>query len=239
MKSVNKHNTRQLTKFMLSFLIIVVIASVLIIRLTPFGAATSPDSISYLNAAQNIRLISLIFPFLTMILFLTAYKAWHAHHRSWVNMPLLIGSTMLIVMIATKGILTYQHALESWQQHDSPRFFLNTEHIYNNFTMPVEKNFLRFVVSKLNNNRNGSIVTELPKVFEFLTGVKAKQFPTDTITFEKIRTINTIKNGMLVLTSQTSMDRLVAYYGDNVELPVISQYLRYNLFVVPIPLPMR
>ena len=47
-------DTRQLTKFMLSFLIIVVIASVLIIRLTPFGAATSPDSISYLNAAQNI-----------------------------------------------------------------------------------------------------------------------------------------------------------------------------------------
>ena len=47
-------NTYQFNEYII-FLAIIVISSILITTLTPYGAATTPNSINYLEAAKNIN----------------------------------------------------------------------------------------------------------------------------------------------------------------------------------------
>ena len=185
--------------------------------------------------AIDIRLISLIFPFLLIILFLTASRSWQTHN--WRKLPLLTGSGMLIIMIAVQGISTYKGTLTSWQQHGSPNLPMNIKYSYNNFTKPPDKNLLQYIIQKLNNGKIETAVTERPKIFSFTARIKAKKFPSSTITPETIATINSIKNGVLILTSKHSLDNLIAYYGNKEKLPILTQYLKYNLLVITLPLP--
>ena len=147
---------------------------------------------------------------------------------------------MLIIMILFKGILVYQHILISWQKYNSPNIPLSVNKgPYNNFTFPLNRNLFKYITYNLDKDKTVTFISERPRILNFMTGVKTKQFPSSIITNQQILSINSIKNGIIILIEANPINRLNNYYENKVKLSFMPQYLKYNVFVLSSPLSIK
>lgn len=188
------------------------------------------------------RFISIIVPLLIIICFTICYKLWYEFSRTLLNKLAFGGITLLLLMITSQGITTYQTTLSNWQTYGQPGFLATKKidgknEVFGNANIPLAKNIIKFTGIHLDEQKHRIFITERPHIFKFSTGLEARQFPTE-ITTEVIQQINFYgKDGFLFLTEPASLQHLINYYGTDIVQSLKTDYLPYKLFIIPLPLP--
>lgn len=168
----------------------------------------------------------------------------------WQQGVLLAVSTAVMVILLGQGVHFYQSQLQFLRESGQVRFWAFPRQPYNNFTYaPTVPQLAMPMLQDLLVSKPQAIVTERPAHLLFLAGINPQAvphthfrlFPDVAVTTDTIKTLNASgKTGWLLLTNyRNSFDRLLQYYqGDLSRLSLQSQYLRHQVWIMPLPLPL-
>ena len=201
-------------------------------------------SISTFDAIDT-RLISPAWPFVIIILAIIFSIGWDSRVHI-VGVLLLLGSSILIFPIINQHYEIYNEVvtnLNNNQRHHQQilGFKMNNKKPYNDiFRGQNWTTFKNMIYDLKQINEIDLLITEKPKHFQFLSGIRSRKFPSDNITDDTIKLINeSADKGLILIMRQQSIQNLNSYYKFNIKKLNFNQnfFIKYGAFLVPLPLP--
>ena len=199
-------------------------------------------SISSFDAIDT-RLISPAWPFVIIILALIFNYGWNS--RNYIFSVLFFTSSIILILpIINQHYEVYTKVvtnLKSNQHHQQLGFKNNSKLLYNDiFRGQNWTTFKNMIYDLKQINEIDLLITEKPKDFQFLSGIRSRKFPSDNITDDTIKLINeSADKGLILIMRQQSIQNLNSYYKFNIKKLNYNKnfYKKYRALLVPLPLP--
>jgi hypothetical protein len=122
----------------------------------------------------DVRLIGVVVPYLWIgCIALVAGFEWRLLRAA----PALL-ATIVVATLAANGCFTLLEARANWHASGSPWFRINASGAYNNYNVPPNANQNRKFMAA-HTNPDSVLVTDLPQVLRYTTGLTAYALPTD------------------------------------------------------------
>ena len=197
----------------------------------------------------DTRLISLIWPFIIIILFFGINIKWSFKYNIIIRSLIFICPIILITLIFNRGLAVYNQVLIVQQCYKKTYGFYaypSEKYKYNNMTLEIvdkdSKKFLRMMHDLSKFKYVGTLISDYsdPRIIQLMTGIKSRKLPSGKINDEAVKLINNAdENGMVLILNDSAKDYIYSYYKNNQNIPLGNKYFlnTYQALLIPLPLP--
>jgi hypothetical protein len=197
----------------------------------------------------DTRLISLIWPFIIIILFFGINLKWNFEYNIIIKSLIFICSIVFLTLIFNRGLAVYNQVLFIQQIYKKTYGFYgypSEKYKYNNMTLKIVENdskkFVRMIYDLKKFKYADTLITDFsdPRIIQLLSGIKSRKFPSGEINSETVKLINNAdENGMVLIINDSTKDYIYSYYKNNQNIPPGNKHFlnEYQALLIPLPLP--
>jgi hypothetical protein len=198
----------------------------------------------------DTRLISPIWPFVIILLTVAFSNAWDCRFK-YCGVVYFACSVIFIFPILNQNYAVYKRAAIKFNENNYTKgFYRNSKETFGNLSELQKWIFghkNKYNIEKIAHDLKDIkgvdlLITESPQKFQFLTGIRSREFPSGNITDDTIKLINSSnERGYILVKSQPAIHSLNSYYKYEVKKLNLNKHFlkKHNALVIPLPLPIK